>query len=367
MKQVRTVLPTYSADVFGVCSALYELGGMLIMHDASGCNSTYTTHDEPRWYDSDAMVFISALTQTDAVLGNDGKLVNDILSAVQGLNPKFVALAGTPIPVMTGFDFGAVAAEIESAAGIPCFGFPTDGMHSYIYGVSDALACYAERMVDRNPVKVKGAVNIIGATPLDFGHGEAIEKAEKELTERGFSVVGKWAMNSSPDELRRAGEASVNLVVSETGLKTAMLFEEIFDTPYVVGFPEGEHMLRRVTEMLEASEKDGKNRSALFTPGEMSDKCVLIAGEPVMSASRAEEIMLENGKRPVVVNTVGNVREIGEMLCGACITALEEEEIIKVCAGASRVVADPLFASVIPKNCTLVEVPHVALSGRMFI
>ena len=43
------ILSTYSADTFGVCSALFELGGMIVMHDPSGCNSTYTTHDEPRW------------------------------------------------------------------------------------------------------------------------------------------------------------------------------------------------------------------------------------------------------------------------------------------------------------------------------
>ena len=45
MKQTARIISTYSADVMGVCSALFELGGMTVMHDASGCNSTYTTHD----------------------------------------------------------------------------------------------------------------------------------------------------------------------------------------------------------------------------------------------------------------------------------------------------------------------------------
>ena len=47
MKQTQAFLSTYTADVSGVCSALFELGGMTVMHDASGCNSTYHTHDEP--------------------------------------------------------------------------------------------------------------------------------------------------------------------------------------------------------------------------------------------------------------------------------------------------------------------------------
>ena len=41
------VISIYAADTSGVCSALYELGGMTVVHDASGCNSTYATHDEP--------------------------------------------------------------------------------------------------------------------------------------------------------------------------------------------------------------------------------------------------------------------------------------------------------------------------------
>ena len=61
----------YTADVSGVCSALYELGGMTIMHDPSGCNSTYNTHDEIRWYDQDSLIYISGLTEIDAIMGND--------------------------------------------------------------------------------------------------------------------------------------------------------------------------------------------------------------------------------------------------------------------------------------------------------
>ena len=43
MRQAYRILPVYSGDVSGVCSALYELGGMVVMHDPSGCNSTYNT------------------------------------------------------------------------------------------------------------------------------------------------------------------------------------------------------------------------------------------------------------------------------------------------------------------------------------
>ena len=62
MKQTNAFLPVYTADNSAMCSALYELGGLLVMHDASGCNSTYTTHDEPRWFDRPAQVYITRST-----------------------------------------------------------------------------------------------------------------------------------------------------------------------------------------------------------------------------------------------------------------------------------------------------------------
>ena len=151
MKQTARIISTYAADVFGVCSALFELGGMTVMHDASGCNSTYSTHDEPRWYDMDSMVFISALSEMEAIMGDDEKLINDIASAAKELHPKFIAIAGTPIPTMTGFDFTAVAGLIEQQTGIPTFGFATTGMNTYAHGASMALRGIAERFVKPQP------------------------------------------------------------------------------------------------------------------------------------------------------------------------------------------------------------------------
>ena len=71
MKQTARIISIYASDTAGVCSMLYELGGMTVVHDASGCNSTYSTHDEPRWYQMDSMIYISGLTETDVILPKD--------------------------------------------------------------------------------------------------------------------------------------------------------------------------------------------------------------------------------------------------------------------------------------------------------
>ena len=57
-KVLHVRIPVYTGDVSGFASALYELGGMLVIHDHLGCNSTYNTHDEVRWYDKEPDIYI---------------------------------------------------------------------------------------------------------------------------------------------------------------------------------------------------------------------------------------------------------------------------------------------------------------------
>ena len=79
MKQISLQLPPFAPDYSGACSALFELGGMIVIHDACGCTGNYTGFDEPRWYDGESQVYCSALRQMDAIMGDDEKLIGRVL------------------------------------------------------------------------------------------------------------------------------------------------------------------------------------------------------------------------------------------------------------------------------------------------
>ncbi|MBQ6059335.1 MAG: oxidoreductase [Clostridia bacterium] len=365
MRQARTVLSTYSADTFGVCSALYELGGMIVMHDASGCNSTYSTHDEPRWYHSNSLVFISGLTEMEAIMGDDQKVVSDMLEAIRELHPNFAALVGTPIPVMTGCDFPSLAAELERKSGIPCFGFATNGMASYVSGVSEALAAFALRMTDKDVKKRKKTVNILGATPLDFSINSTVESMRSILQERGWEVLGIWAMGSTLEQLRRAGEASVNLVVTGSGIKAAQLLQKQFGTPYVVGTMIGEKLTEQILLALERTEEDGKTRIAFAEAARKPSEEFLILGESVLSRSLAHAIYLERGLLPKVIYPMEALPELKNVLTEEDLVLLEEDEIKQACSQARCMIADPLYRPILSDSCKLISLPHEAFSGRI--
>lgn len=416
MKQTARIISTYSADVMGVSSALFELGGMIIMHDASGCNSTYTTHDEPRWFDMDSMVYISGLSEMEAIMGDDEKLISDIADAAKVLKPAFIAIAGTPIPTMTGFDFEAVASVIEQRTGIPCFGFPTTGMNTYIHGASMAFAGIAERFVDdlaeksscesgtlqmsarklasvldsccMRPNGIK--VNILGLTPLDFSVNGTDDSIVQWLEREGFEVVSKWAMGSSLDEIRRSAEADVNLVVSAAGYGAARVLYERFGMPYAVGFPVGnelpgllaDQIILNVRKLREQDHAERGSFGKTFESAEISvDSGVFLDGSPGKGGSTYEK-----GFAAVIGEGITSLSLAGaiELECGIpakvlCATECpegmlrecdrmtpDEDDIIPELDGAAFVIADPLYKPIVPESVKFISLPSEAFSGRIY-
>lgn len=367
MKQTARIISTYSADTFGVCSALFELGGMVVMHDASGCNSTYTTHDEPRWYDMDSMVYISGLSEMEAIMGDDEKLIGDIVDAAENLQPKFIAIAGTPIPTMTGFDYTAVAELVEERTGIPAFGFPTTGMNTYVFGASMAFAGIARRFVKRNVEKTTHlSANILGVTPLDFSVNGSDRSMKEFLEKAGFEVISSWAMGSSLEELAEAGGASVNLVVSSTGIEAARALKEMFGTPYVVGTPIGNAFQNiLVQELLEAA-KTGKmpekNRRPLMKSS-LNGSEIAVIGEGVTALSLAHAIELEY-QRSVKILCTTECEKIYLREKDALTTC--EDEIMDALQGVKMVIADPLYEPICPQNAAFIPLPAESFSGRIY-
>lgn len=401
MRQSYRIIPIYTADVSGVCSALYELGGMTVMHDPSGCNSTYNTHDEIRWYDQDSLIFISGLTEIDAIMGNDRKFIDDIEHAARELRPKFIALAGSPIPFMNGTDFPAIARVIETETGIPTFSVPTNGMHDYVYGAGIALEEIAKRftgkteiendtqkrtsadkiaetettddsrfpdsVVNVNPKKKEKrsgrSVNLLGVTPLDFGPQKNVEIMKENLHNYGWNVLSAWAMGDTLETLQQAETADVNLVVSAVGLRAAKVLQEKFGTPYVIGTPN-EWLAETISEALEEAAEQQTDWKMVYLQNRMQKEAeITLIGEPVTMGSLAAGIEKKYGHS---VRVFCPLKECENLVGEKDAIVLGEEAMEEALRDAKIIVADPLYKPICPAKCTFYELPHVAFSGRLW-
>ena len=308
MRQAFKRIPVYTGDVSGVCSALFELGGMVVMHDPSGCNSTYNTHDEIRWYDQDSLIFISGLNEMEAIMGSDEDLIRDITESARIYSPKFIAIANSPIPYITGMDFDAISRLIEEETGIPTFYISTNGMHDYTRGAGLAFLHLAERFVKACPpdyVKNKKRCNILGFTPLDFASQESLKSLRAKISAAGLEILSCWAMGDTLEQIEQSACADVNLVVSSTGLRTAQYMYREFGIPFVAGIPAEcteDHYFQAVQEAVETGENQFpfRNRSYPAAHADVVDPgCmpVCLIGEPVIMTSLAASAELLTGAK----------------------------------------------------------------------
>ena len=398
MRQAYRIIPIYTADVSGVCSALYELGGMTVMHDPSVCNSTYNTHDEIRWYDQDSLIFISGLTDIDAIMGNDEKFLRDIEDVAEELKPKFIALASSPIPFMNGTDFPGLARALTAETGIPAFSVSTSGMHDYVYGAGLALSEIARHFTGAAE-KRKRKLNLLGVTPLDFGPQPMVDAMKRRLEKYGWEILSTWAMGDTLEDLSHAGEAEVNLVVSSVGIPAANVLREKFGTPFLVGTPvegyEGEisDALEKAAESPCEAFEDKKENSAEKSGAQISGEQeelwkvtpdqviylrkkdsplsgfiptpdITLIGEPVTMGSLAAVIEQKYRKKVQLLCsleiTEGLLRQEDEVIRG-------EEAMEEKLKTARIIVADPLYRPICPESATFYEMPHIAFSGRIYL
>lgn len=361
MKNVSKIIPCYAADTSGVCSALYELGGLTVVHDASGCNSTYSTHDEPRWTKMKSNIFISAMTELDAIMGNDEKLIADTVSSAHDKNPAFIALCGSPMPMMTGVDFDALALEVESRSGIKTIPLHTNGTRSYIEGASEAL-CEVVRAYAEPGERIENGVNVLGLTPLDLplGSDAAIKKW---LLENDFEPVCTLAMGATLDDVKKMPRAAVSLVVSYSGFAAAQYLKDTYGIPIVCGVPLGsEFPFDLAGAMFWAIEH---NEDYLYSSMHQSGGDTVIIGESIFASSLACAIESDRRGHATVISTLPTDSRLlaeGDVM----LTAEEDIEAFLRDYKPACVIADPLYKYITPYSAKFVNLPHFAFSGRCY-
>ena len=337
MKKTYRILPVYTGDVSGAASALYELGGMTVIHDPSGCNSTYNTHDEVRWFDQESLIYISGLNDIDAITGNDDKFIRDIVFAENKMKPRFIALANSPLPYLNGTDFKGICRILEDKTGIPCFYVNTNAMHDYSKGQSEAFLSFAKKMLKSSDKKVVGGISIIGMTPLDF------TSTDIHVSD-GHEIVSNWALNTSYENVTKAPEAELNVAVSSSGIAACEYMKNAFGIPYVKGLPwDG-----KVQDYMDTVRKPSKN---------------YIVGETVVSGSIAAFIKQQYG---IDFNVIATTEITDGLLLDCDKRCHGEEEIEEALKDAEMIIADPMVKYISPASAKFIALPHFAMSGRLY-
>lgn len=361
MNQTNRIISTYSADVFGAVSALFELGGMIVIHDPSGCNSTYTTHDEPRWFDSKTLLYISALTERDAIWGNDKRFMDDVTETALLQKPRFIALLSAQMPAMLGIDMNGAAKIIEKNTKIKTFALKTNSMQDYSIGISLALKKITDIIVEETKQifapKKRQSVNILGMTPLDFRLKGADKSAIKFFEDNNIPVISVFSMNTDFEKLKKAHEATYNIVATYGGLAAAKFMKEAWNIPYIVGFPIGQTG-KNIIDMINNTKSGIAYNSRVLN----EKRKIYLIHESVISASLATALEFEVQNKITVINMTSTNKDLtraGDELFK------DEDELCEKFKNADLIISDPMYKP-IAGDTPFISLPHTAFSGRTY-
>jgi hypothetical protein len=373
MSHILFDLPPLSPDYSGIASVFHDIGALSILHDASGCTGTYTGYDEPRWFGSSSPTFCSGLREMDAVLGEDGKLLEKIKSALRYIPAPCVAVIGSPVPMLIGFDFTGFALLVERQTGLPAFGFSSNGMRYYDRGQRDAYLAIAKRVVKGEARRLPGTVNILGASVQDGFDGEALDYMEDMLTGAGFKRLTVWGQRSSWLELPEAPCAECNWVISAAALPLARLFEECYGIPFVAGLPIGSVERNRILSAITDCHEGKKPRSVFPPAGIQSGLLgqqpeILIAGEALFCSSLRAYLEREAACGTVCTGTFFDQGK--ELLRSGDYLFTSEDDARQVLSAPwiKWILADPLFRELTGAEspARFTPIPHRAISGRLY-
>jgi nitrogenase molybdenum-iron protein alpha/beta subunit len=268
-------------------------------------------------------------------------------------------------------------------------------MNTYVHGASMALEAIVMRLIDdpsdewiadrlqeieASDEEVPFKVNILGLTPLDFSVNSEIDSLEKWLKDRGFEVGAKFAMGSSLEDLCRASESEVNLIVSAAGLGAGKAMYRKFAIPSVIGLPIGpkqsdyleDALLKAAREYRRfRTDGDARDRAGLtrlkIHPNDLDpvvkDEIVVLIGEGITNFSLANAIRFETGHKTKVLCATecpdNILREWDKM-------TPDEDDIIPELEEASFIIADPLYKPICPDTAKFIPLPSEGFSGRMY-
>jgi hypothetical protein len=273
--------------------------------------------------------------------------------------------------MITGFDFKGFASLVEREAGIPAFGFAAGGLHYYDRGQRDAYRVLAARRLSgESPRKVKGGVNIPGASALDGFDGAAPDAPEETLAAAGcarWAVRGARSSREAPEE---SAAAELNGVVSAAALPLARFFAEQCGTPFVAGLPVGQEERDRIRAALNACRDGGKPARPFPPAAGCADREpeTIIIGEALFCSSFRACLEAGGASGPV---GIGSFFSQGKEFLRPGDRLFAREDDARAARAAPRlkqVFADPLVAALIPRGARVrfTPLPHRPISGRLY-
>lgn len=235
--------PRYSCAFGGAIATLKCLPRTIpILHAAAGCggNIANSLNGAAGYlgsgYCAGQALPSSNVYENEIVFGGEGRLSEQIANTLKLVDGDLYMVITGCMVEMIGDDAHAVVKKFGDTRA-PVLAADTGGFKGNAYtGYDIVLEVLFREFVIKNPVKNPRLINLWGVVPVQDVFWKGNLSGLKSLLEKlGYQVNTFFGSGETLDNLRNAGSAGLNVVVSDTaGVNPAKVFEEIHQVPFVV-------------------------------------------------------------------------------------------------------------------------------------
>ena len=361
MAKLWKKLPPLMADNFGFIEVMNKTDGMGIIDDCSEYRTSAERRRGRGKTGEPAMrVVHTEISSEDVVTGTRQKVLDTFDAYQRDFSPEFVLLSAGPCSAMIGTDLEEIAENIEADSGIKTAAVKLSGHKTYDVGISETLLALAKLLTKPGEVRQNG-INILGGNTLDWQE-ENTASLRGWIEEKGFSVIADLGGNGKAADIARAAEASVNLVVTVSGLAAAKYLKSEYGTPYIAMAPFGKSQADRLSAALpnkmqpECSRQGETSRQ----PENGQKQEVLIIGEQFMGNAIRETLICDYGMQNIQVCTFYTLEKTLAQPGDRRIRSEQEAEKLLKEGGFHTIIADPLLRCFAPKDSRWIDLPHKA-------
>ncbi|MBM7865613.1 hypothetical protein GTO89_02300 [Heliobacterium gestii] len=177
----------------------------------------------------------SNVTEREILFGGEERLVEQIETTRQVIDAKLFAILSGCMTEIIGDDIASVARRFQSA-GDTVIAVQTGGFNGNAYGgYGLVLETLFRDVVLPAPQKEMNRINLWGLVPGQdpFWRGDLLE-LKRLLRRLGLQVTTFFSHDEGLDDLRHAGRAAANIVLSPVyGVQAAEVFQAEHGTPYL--------------------------------------------------------------------------------------------------------------------------------------
>ena len=181
-----------------------------------------------------AHLFSTHLSEDDVIMGDVTRLEKALIEIDKDYQPKVIFVVPSAILAVTGADTAGVCHYMQKQVKARLITYEGGFKGDYLKGLSEVYLLLVKEFAEMEAKSIAGTYNILGASVYDCPTRIDLQKMEclpdQAFDAKCLTILG---LSDSVDDLKRLGQASINIVIREEALPAAKWLKENCSTEYV--------------------------------------------------------------------------------------------------------------------------------------